>query len=372
MSLFSGLDCTTITTLLLRVGQLISVLVPILLAREDALKEGVINWCMIIWCICFALTFLGFILELGSLFKLPLCNIQSLLSLSGKFQSLLRLSDKFQVLLRSSWDGVLHAFCSYFAAVCLAATIIFGQTYIQYFSPGPARNRAITATTFSCLAALLYAIEVAWVCRRPGKMSCFKPTFPGVLRRLENYVANIILAFTCNPDLYLHQPALEWCVAVYWICFILGAVNFLVNGCDCDNDKKLPLPVPRLLWVQTVLSVLLYASAVILWPLYQFHEKFGGQPQRSSDMSCSDQISIFVCTWNQRLAVAILTVINLLVYVADLGYLVREAFVGGSDGKESAGETEDLYLLTESGRALRERNVNQSSVLLKKSHGKRA
>ena len=351
MSLFSGLDCTTITTLLLRVGQLISVLVPILLASEDALKVGVINWCVYIWCICFALTFLGFTLELGSLFKLPLCNIQSLLRLSGKFQ----------FLLRWSWDGVLHAFCSYFAAVCLAATIIFGQTYIQYFSPGPARNRTITATTFSCLAALLYAIEVAWVCRRPGKMVCFKPTFPGVLRRLENYVANIILAFTCNTDLYLHQPALVWCVAVYWICFILGAVNFLVNGCDCDNDKKLPLPVPCLLWLQTVLSVLLYASAVILWPLYQFLEKFGGQPQRSRDLSCSDQISIFVCTWDQQMAVAILTIINLLVYLADMVYLVREAFVGGSDGKESAGEPKDLCFFTESGRSLREGNCWEPS-----------
>ncbi|XP_065762119.1 myeloid-associated differentiation marker-like [Muntiacus reevesi] len=316
MSLFSGLDCKTITTLLLRVGQLLSVLVPILLASEDALKEGVINWCMFIWCICFALTFLGFVLELGSLFKLPLCNIQSLL----------RFSDKFQYHLRLSWDGILHAFGCYFAVVCLAAAIIFGPTYIQFFSPGPAQNRAITATTFSCVAALLYAIEVAWVCRRPGKMFCFWPTFPGVLRRLENYVANIILAFTCNTDLYLHQPALVWCVAVYWICFILGALNFLVNGCDCDNDKKLPLPVPSLLWVQTVLSVLLYATAVILWPLYQFHEKLGGQAQRSSYMSCSDQISIFVCIWDQQLAVAILTVINLLVYVTDMVYLVREAF----------------------------------------------
>ncbi|KAM9711362.1 myeloid-associated differentiation marker-like [Dama dama] len=362
MSLFSGLDCKTITSLLLRVGQLLSVLVPILLASEDALKEGVINWCMFIWCICFALTFVGFVLELGSLFKVPLCNIQSLL----------RLSDKFQYHLRLSWDGILHAFGCYFAVVCLAAAIIFGPTYIQFFSPGPTRNRAITATAFSCVAALLYAIEVAWVCRRPGKMFCFWPTFPGVLRRLENYVANIILAFTCNTDLYLHQPALVWCVAVYWICFILGAMNFLVNGCDCDNDKKLPLPVPCLLWVQTVLSVLLYATAVILWPLYQFHEKLGGQPQRSSDMSCSDQISIFVCIWDQQLAVAILTVINLLVYVADMVYLVREAFVGGSDGKESAGEPEDLCLLTESGRSLRERNVNHSSVLLRKSHGKGA
>ncbi|XP_045019709.1 myeloid-associated differentiation marker [Bubalus bubalis] len=305
-------------SLSLRVGQLLSTLVPILLTNEDIQEVGVINWCLFIWRICFSLTLLGLILELCNLFRLPLCDIQPLLQL------------------HSSWGGVLHAFCSYFAIVCLSAAAIYGRTYIQVFSPGPTRNRAITATVFSCVAALLYAIEVVWVCRRPRGMSCFWPTFPGVLRRLENYVANIIFAFISNTDLYQHQPALVWCVAVYAICFVLGVVNFLVNGCDCDNDKKLPLRFPRLLWVQTVLSVLLYFTAVIVWPLYQFHEKLGGQPQRSSDMSCGDQLNIFVCFWDQRLAVAILTGINLLVYVADTVYLVREALVGGSDGRESA------------------------------------
>ncbi|XP_043778607.1 myeloid-associated differentiation marker-like [Cervus elaphus] len=156
-------------------------------------------------------------------------------------------------------------------------------------------------------------------------MVCFVPSFPGVLRRLENYVACVIFAFISNTDLYQHQSALVWCVAVYSICFVLGAVNYFVNGCDCDNDKKLPLRIPCLLWVQTVLSVLLYATTVILWPLYQFHEKLGGQPQRSSDMSCSDQLTTLVCIWDQRLVVAILTAINLLIYVADMVYLACEA-----------------------------------------------
>ena len=237
------------------------------------------------------------------------------------------------------------AFSTPLALTLPSAAVIFGPTYIQFYDPGPARNRAITATAFSCAAALLYAIEVAWVCRRPGRMSCFWPTFPGVLRRLENYAANIIFAFICNTDLYVHQPALVWCVAVYSSCFVLGVMNFLMNGCHCDNDKKLPLRFPLLLWVQTVLSVLLYTTAVILWPLYQFHEKLGGQPQRSSDISCSDQLNIFVCIWDQRLAVAILTGINLLVYTADLVYLVREAFVGGSDRRESACNAADLSSL---------------------------
>ena len=41
-------------------------------------------------------------------------------------------------------------------------------------------------------------------------------------------------------------------------------------------------------------------------------------------MSCSDQLTTIGCIWDQRLAVAILTAINLLMYVADLVYWTRQ------------------------------------------------
>ena len=46
---------------------------------------------------------------------------------------------------------------------------------------------------------------------------------------------------------------------------------------------KLPVKV-----VHTLLIVLLYISALVLWPLYQFYEKLGGKLQRSSDEDCTD------------------------------------------------------------------------------------
>uniref|UniRef100_A0A4X1U742 MARVEL domain-containing protein n=1 Tax=Sus scrofa TaxID=9823 RepID=A0A4X1U742_PIG len=226
----------------------------------------IINWYMFLWCFCFIVSLLIFLVEL--------CGLQSRLPFS--------------------WDGFLYAYAFNFTIVCLTTSIIFGTAHIQFLSPGPTRDRATTATAFSCIVAVLYAIEVAWVYVRPGDISCFVPTLPGMLRRLESIVACLILTINSSRSLYQHQPALEWCVAVYAICFILGAVNFLVNGSDCDNDKKLPIPYPRFLQGQTVLSLLLYASALVLWPLYQFSEKLGGQPQRSSDDSCSDHHTSFV------------------------------------------------------------------------------
>ena len=76
--------------------------------------------------------------------------------------------------------------------------------------------------------------------------------------------------------------------------------------------------------VIAILSVLLYVSALVLWPLYQFSEELGGQPQRPRDGDCRDNLTYDMCTWDERPAMAVLTAINLLVYMADLGYWARQ------------------------------------------------
>ena len=81
----------------------------------------------------------------------------------------------------------------------------------------------------------------------------------------------------------------------------------------------------------SLLSVLLYVSSLVLWPLYQFNEESGGQPHWNGDMGCINGLNYDMCFWDQRLAVAILTAINLLVYVADLVYWVRQVSVGTED-----------------------------------------
>ncbi|MXQ82790.1 hypothetical protein E5288_WYG022623 [Bos mutus] len=300
MSLFSGLDSVTIVGYFLRLGQLLSTCVPFsLVAVEDTLRVGIGNWCIFIWCFCFSASLLILLTEL--------CIFRSRIP--------------------HYWDGFLHAYAFYFTFICLSASIIFGITYIQYLPQGPAPNHAIIATAFSAVASVLYALEVAWVCARPGNIYCFVPTFQGVIRRLENVVACVIFGFITNIDLYQHQPALIWCVVVYSFCFILGAMNFFINGCDSDNDRRLSIPYPGFLVGQTVLSILLYTTAAVLWPLYQFDENFGGQPLRSNDMTCSSDLPHTLCVWDQRLAVAIPTAMNLLTYMADSAYMAL-VFVG--------------------------------------------
>ncbi|KAM7230939.1 hypothetical protein CapIbe_018429 [Capra ibex] len=227
--------------------------------------------------------------------------------------------------------GILRGAACYAALLCLLAFIIYATTHVHFLPYGPYRDRAITATAFSCVASVLYAMEVAclWQYYELSEVSCYVHTMPGLLKVLETFVACLIFTFLSHTSLYLHQPALEWCVAVYSICFFPAALTILGNLIGWEY--RLPVTFPILQFLLTLLSVLLYVSALVLWPLYQFNEKFGGQPQRSNYMDCIDGLTYYICTWDEELAVAILTALNLLIYVADLVYWAHQVSVGTED-----------------------------------------
>ncbi|XP_040113047.1 myeloid-associated differentiation marker-like, partial [Oryx dammah] len=305
---FPGLGSLTIIMgYFLRLLQLLSTCVAFsLVAGVSTLQAAAGNWSIFVWCFCFVVTLIILIVEL--------CRLQSRLHLS--------------------WDGFLITSASCATLLCLSGSIVFATACIQLLPHSPFGDHAIAITVFSSLASVAYATEVVWTCARSGEFSCSVLTLTGLLHRLEIFVACVIFAFISSPHLYVHQPALEWCVAVYSICFLLSAVTLLLNWYNWDN--RLPVPVPLVHLGLTLLSTLLYASAVVLWPLYQFNGEFGGQPQRSSDMSCHDKLTSYICTWDQRLAVAILTAVNLLIYVVDLVDLARRFFLSASEALHQA------------------------------------
>ena len=170
--------------------------------------------------------------------------------------------------------------------LCLSAPITYSVAFVPVLPDGPYRDRAIAATAFSCIASVFYAAEVVkmWERSKIYKTSCYVLTMPGLLKVLETFIAGIIFAFISNTSLYLHQPALEWSVVVYSICFIPAALAILLN--TGEWECRLPRPFPLFQLVLSLLSVLLYVSTLVLWPLYQFNEELGRQPQQSSDMGC--------------------------------------------------------------------------------------
>ena len=256
------------------------------------------NWFMFIWCFCHAVTLTIFTVELH---RLP-----------SEFPFFWYLS---------------NTYACYSALLCLLASVIYSITYIQFLPYGPYWDQAIAATAFSYIASVFYAMEVVkmWERCKIYKTTCYVLTMPGLLKVLETFMASIIFSFIINTSLYLHQPALEWCVAVYSICFIPAALAILLNLGEWEY--RLPGPFPLFQLVLALLSVLLYISTLVLWLLYQFNEEFGGLPQRPSNGDCRDELTYDMCVWDQRLAVAVLTAINLLAYVADLGYWAHQISV---------------------------------------------
>ena len=289
---------------LLRLPQLFCTCMAFSLVVDMGILRGAVgNWSMSMWCLCFAMTLIISIVEL--------CKLQS----------------HFPFF----WYNLPIIYTCYAALLCLSAFIIYATTHVHFLPYGPYRDRAIMATAFSCVASIFYAMEVAcsWQYYELSEIPCYVHTMPGLLKVLETFVAYLIFEFLSHTSLYLHQPALEWCVAMYSICFFPAALTILGNLAEWKYRP--PVTVPIFQFLLTLLSVLLYVSTLVLWLLYQFNEKFGGQPQQSNYMDCIDGLTYYICTWDEELAVAVLTALNLLIYVADLVYWARQVSVGTED-----------------------------------------
>ncbi|CAH6787309.1 LOC100912321 [Phodopus roborovskii] len=276
---------------LLRLLQLLSTCLTFsLVAHGRAWMGSMGNWCMFSWCFCFSMTLVILIIELSGLQnRIPL-----------------------------SWLNFPITCTSYGVLFCLSSSIIYPITYVRFLAYGYARNHAVSATIFSCIACVSYITEVTWTQERPGGITGYMATVPGQLKVFESFVACVIFLFISNPYLYKFEPVLEWCVAVYAICFILTMVTIILNLVNCTNI--VPIPFSTFLTGITFLCVLLYTTAIVLWPLYQFSEGFHGQPHRTMDATCLYKRPHSVCVWDRRLAVSVLTGVNLLAYMADFIY----------------------------------------------------
>lgn len=201
----------------LRLPQAISMCVAFSLVASMGNERGAIgNWCLAIWCLCFTMTV--FI----SMFE---CCYD----------------DYFPFF----WFKFPITFACYAALLCLSTSIIYPILYVQYLPDGPSRDRAIAASAFPCIACVLYATDVActWKHYKLRNIPCYVHTLPGLLKILESAVACAIFVFLSNTSLYLHQPALKWCVAVYSICFVQVAVATLLRLRGWENRLPLRLPI---------------------------------------------------------------------------------------------------------------------------------
>lgn len=244
--------------------------------------EGLDDWCIFCWAFSFACTLLVLLVEQ--------CGLQARVPVS--------------------WSNFPITIACYGALFCLSASVIFPLYYLkdQRFS-GDSRDYRIVSTVFSCLAAVAYMGEVSLTKARPGEVAGYMATAPGLLKVCQTFVACVIFILVSDPVSYNGHAALKWCMAVYCICFIISMAVVVLCVGECTG--YLPIPFSKFLSAYGLLAVIMYLTATIIWPVFQFDNK----DQRSSRAS------------SKLIAVAVLTALNFLLYLADLAYTARLVFV---------------------------------------------
>ncbi|KAM6957066.1 myeloid-associated differentiation marker-like isoform 2-T2 [Aplochiton taeniatus] len=234
-------------------------------------------WCMFTWCFCCFFTLFILLMEFCSLnTRVPI-----------------------------SWDDFTTAFAMLATLMVLTASII----YPTFFSC-PTCGKQIGATVTSWLAFILYATEVGLTRAKPGEVSGFLSTVPGLLKVLEAFVACIIF-ISLDSSYYSRFPGLQWCVAVYSLCFIFALLIILFT--IGRLLALFPFSFDKVLTGYNVLAVLMYMTAVVVWPFYSFNKN----PRPSG---CNH------CYWDSLAVVSFMTCFNLVVYVVDTCYSVRLVF----------------------------------------------
>ncbi|KAM9457605.1 myeloid-associated differentiation marker [Clarias gariepinus] len=233
-------------------------------------------WCMFTWCFCCFMTLLILILEFTSLHvKVPI-----------------------------SWDDFTTAFAMLATLMILTASIIYPTIFACLACP-----RQIAATVISCLCFIVYGTEVGLTRARPGEISGFLSTVPGLMKVLEAFVACIIF-ISLNK---VSKPGLQWCVAVYSLCFIFALLIIILTICKLLT--LCPVPFDKVLTVYNVLAVIMYLTTVIVWPLYSFENN-------PKPPDCNR-----TCTWNSQVVVSFMSCVNLIVYIVDTWYSIRLVFI---------------------------------------------
>ncbi|NWR23644.1 MYADM protein, partial [Emberiza fucata] len=241
------------------------------------------TWCMFTWCFCFAVTLLVLLLELLELYPL----------------------------LPLSWDDFTSAFSMLATLMVFTSSVVFPATFISSPCSSSKCAKQAVATTSSCLCFLAYALEVSLTRAKPGDISSFLSTVPGLLKVFEAYVACLIFSLL-DMNEYKRESGLMWCVAVYSICFIFTLLIILFTIGRCLT--YIPCPLEKVLVGYNMLALLMYLTAMVLWPLYSFRGR--GRPN-----PCNKD-----CPWNKNLGVTFLTIFNLIAYLVDLVYSTRMVF----------------------------------------------
>ncbi|KAM4632334.1 myeloid-associated differentiation marker-like [Discoglossus pictus] len=254
-----------------------------LVASVHAYNNHYGAWSMFTWCFCFAVTVIIIILELTGLCKrIPI-----------------------------SWEDFTSAFSMLASLMLFTTSIMYPAVFLQGSCIGHSCACKGAATAISILCFFAYAVEVGLTRAKPGEISGFLSTIPGLLKVFQAYVACVIFSIVSN--IYTAHPGLQWCMAVYCICFIITTLIIIFTIGRLLGLS--PINFETLLIGYNFLSVAMYITVAIIWPYYCFRNL----PSRPANCPSG-------CIWDNMLGVTFLTYINLVAYIVDMVYSIRMVF----------------------------------------------
>ncbi|XP_038568617.1 myeloid-associated differentiation marker-like protein 2 [Micropterus salmoides] len=252
-------------------------------------------FCMAAWCFCFAMSVVVFFLDATRLYScLPI-----------------------------SWDNLTVTCAAFATLMYVTASVVYPLFFVHSECPYAGcdvRIFRIAVTVCSILGALAYGAEVALCRARPGRTVVgYMATASGLLKVVQGFVAFIIFGALANGSEYSRYAATIYCVVVYAFCFTLTTLVVIMTVGGRTKAVRC-MSFDRFVVVCTLLEVLLYLSASVVWPVFCFDTKYGS-PSRPS--SCP----LGKCPWDSKVVVAVFSFVNLGLYVADLVYSQRIRFV---------------------------------------------
>ncbi|XP_062840888.1 myeloid-associated differentiation marker-like protein 2 [Trichomycterus rosablanca] len=251
------------------------------------------TYCMFVWCFCFAVTLVIFILDV------------------------VRLHGCVPI----SWDNFTVTFAMLATLMYITASVVYPVYFLSNGCSSEGceeRNYRIAVTLCSSICSFAYCAEVILTWAKPGHVVGYMATMSGLLKVVQAFNACIIFGALANDSEYnLHIPT-QYCVVIYSLCFTITVllVVLTVSG----RTSMLRFPFDRFVIIYTFLAVLLYMSVAVVWPVFSFDKKYGttGRP---------DNCLRGKCPWDSKLVVAVFTFANLVLYFIDLLYSQRIRFV---------------------------------------------
>uniref|UniRef100_A0A8C4WW74 Myeloid-associated differentiation marker-like protein 2 n=1 Tax=Eptatretus burgeri TaxID=7764 RepID=A0A8C4WW74_EPTBU len=288
----SHLDCNAVFSVI-GVARLLQlalgcVTLSLLAHTEEWLSSPYGRWCMFVSSFCFAVTLLIVLIEVSRLS-------------TGVFLTF--------------WSNITVSFCTLAWLMYITVSILYPLEYLHLECHQnafcPHWRFRLAASVLSAINCFAYGFEVLLSHLYHQEPPSFMATIPGLLKMLQVFVACIIFGALNKGSHYEHYAATQWCVAIYSLCFTFSTfvVVFNLSGLIVSRWTN----VQRLLAMCSLLAVLLYASAAVIWPVFSFDHKYG-HPERNT--SCVYRETS--CIWDNQLAVAVLTFVNLVLYTADL------------------------------------------------------